>query len=256
MITSVDIKAIEPLANGAAFGEVGAYERVIGVAKGEVDPMAPGNKGIALIDKAPLIVFPTDFVREFGQPNPPLGGTALGLVGSDTQASVGLVYSTSATTLSPPGSYPIVATLASGNYREFLTPGTLVVAPPQATTTQAATVNAAIEAAIEQGSIAAQQQQAAVAATQTLASGRIDFVARIIEGFDTKLNSPRQALFIVLPNDDGTVGAITVDDGKTQTLLDKPYAAAELRSGEAMAAEIDPEQAESLFGERRRRKKP
>jgi len=54
VITSIDIKAIEPLADGAPFGEAGAYERVIGVAKGEVDPTAPGNKGIALIDKAPL----------------------------------------------------------------------------------------------------------------------------------------------------------------------------------------------------------
>ena len=53
MILSVEIQAIEPLADGAAFGAVGAYERVIGVAKGEVDPGAPGNKGIALIDKAP-----------------------------------------------------------------------------------------------------------------------------------------------------------------------------------------------------------
>ncbi len=54
MIPSIDIKAIEPLADGAPFGEVGGYERVIGVAKGEVDPKAPGNKGIALIGKAPL----------------------------------------------------------------------------------------------------------------------------------------------------------------------------------------------------------
>ncbi len=54
MITSIDIKAIEPLADGAPFGEAGAYERVIGVAKGEVDPKAPGNKGIALIDRVPL----------------------------------------------------------------------------------------------------------------------------------------------------------------------------------------------------------
>jgi hypothetical protein len=54
MIVSVEIKAIEPLADGAAFGDVGAYERVIGVAKGEVDPKAAANKGIALIDKAPL----------------------------------------------------------------------------------------------------------------------------------------------------------------------------------------------------------
>jgi hypothetical protein len=54
VIISIDIKAIEPLADGTPFGEAGAYERVIGVAKGEVDPKAPGNKGVALIDKAPL----------------------------------------------------------------------------------------------------------------------------------------------------------------------------------------------------------
>lgn len=53
MITSIDIKSVDLLADGAAFGAVGAYERAIGVAKGEVDPAHPGNKGIALIDKAP-----------------------------------------------------------------------------------------------------------------------------------------------------------------------------------------------------------
>ena len=40
--------------------------RVIGIAKGEVDPSAPGNKGIALIDKAPrnargMVEYETDF---------------------------------------------------------------------------------------------------------------------------------------------------------------------------------------------------
>lgn len=52
MLVSLDIKAIDPLADGAAFGDTGAYERVIAVARGEVDPAAPGNKTIALIDKA------------------------------------------------------------------------------------------------------------------------------------------------------------------------------------------------------------
>jgi hypothetical protein len=66
VLVSIDIKAIEPLADGAAFGEAGAYERVMGVAKGEVDPKAPGNKAIALIDKAPLnangkVEYSTDF---------------------------------------------------------------------------------------------------------------------------------------------------------------------------------------------------
>ena len=54
MLLSLEIERVEPLADGAAFGEVGAYERVVGRAKGEVDPKDPANKGIALIDKAPL----------------------------------------------------------------------------------------------------------------------------------------------------------------------------------------------------------
>jgi len=54
MIVSFDIEKVEPLADGAPFGTVGAYERVIAKARGEVDPRHPGNEGIALIDKAPL----------------------------------------------------------------------------------------------------------------------------------------------------------------------------------------------------------
>jgi hypothetical protein len=54
MLVSLDIERVEPLADGAAFGEVGAYERVIARAKGEVDPTEPANAGIALIDKAPI----------------------------------------------------------------------------------------------------------------------------------------------------------------------------------------------------------
>ena len=53
MLLSLEIEKVEPLADGAAFGEVGPYERVIAVARGEVDPSSPANSGIALIDKAP-----------------------------------------------------------------------------------------------------------------------------------------------------------------------------------------------------------
>lgn len=43
---------------------------------------------------------------------------------------------------------------------------------------------------------------------------------------------PRQALFVVLPNAEGDgVGAITVEEGKTVTTLDEPYATAESRAG-------------------------
>lgn len=53
MLLSLDIDRIEPLADGAPFGAAGAYERVIAVAKGEVDPRDPANSGIALLDMAP-----------------------------------------------------------------------------------------------------------------------------------------------------------------------------------------------------------
>jgi hypothetical protein len=53
VLLSFEIEKVEPLADGAAFGEAGAYERVIAVARGEVDPTLPANSGIALIDKAP-----------------------------------------------------------------------------------------------------------------------------------------------------------------------------------------------------------
>ena len=66
MIVSIEIKSVEPLAEGVAFGPVGPYEKVIGVAHGEVDPRSAANKGIALIDKAPvnargLVEYVTDF---------------------------------------------------------------------------------------------------------------------------------------------------------------------------------------------------
>jgi outer membrane protein OmpA-like peptidoglycan-associated protein len=48
---------------------------------------------------------------------------------------------------------------------------------------------------------------------------------------------PRQALFVVLPGEEGGAGAITVDDGKTTTLLDKPYSAAEARAGASAPVE-------------------
>src|SRR5580658_5559916 len=66
MILSVEIKTVEPLLEGAPFGDVGAYEKVMGVAHGEVDPKTAANAGIALIDKAPLnargkVEYATDF---------------------------------------------------------------------------------------------------------------------------------------------------------------------------------------------------
>ena len=52
-ITEINVQRVEPFASSASFGDVGAYERVRGVAKGELDPADPRNKGIANLDKVP-----------------------------------------------------------------------------------------------------------------------------------------------------------------------------------------------------------
>ena len=64
-ITGVTITAVEPFAEGATFGAVGAFERVTGLARGEVDPADPRNRGIVNLDKAPrnargLVEYETD----------------------------------------------------------------------------------------------------------------------------------------------------------------------------------------------------
>jgi peptidoglycan-associated lipoprotein len=59
---------------------------------------------------------------------------------------------------------------------------------------------------------------------------------------------PRQALFVVLPNaEGGGTGAITVDDGKTVTTLDQPYAAAESRVGSSAPVEESREAIGAIF---------
>jgi hypothetical protein len=52
MITAIEVKSRAPFAGGVAFGSVGAYERLDGVAIGELDPAHAANRGIVNIDKA------------------------------------------------------------------------------------------------------------------------------------------------------------------------------------------------------------
>lgn len=67
MITGIEVKSRTSLAGGATFGDSGAYQRIDGVATGLLDPCHPGNRGIALLDKAPtdangLVAYRSDFV--------------------------------------------------------------------------------------------------------------------------------------------------------------------------------------------------
>jgi len=45
-LTEINVTAIEPFADGMAFGDAGAYERVKGTFRGELDPADPRNKVI------------------------------------------------------------------------------------------------------------------------------------------------------------------------------------------------------------------
>jgi hypothetical protein len=52
-LTEINVTAVEPFAEGHAFGETGAYERVKGTFRGELDPADPRNKVIVNLDRAP-----------------------------------------------------------------------------------------------------------------------------------------------------------------------------------------------------------
>jgi len=52
-IVEIRIDAVEPFIDGHSFGSVGPYERVKGVAKGELDPNAREGAGIVDLAKAP-----------------------------------------------------------------------------------------------------------------------------------------------------------------------------------------------------------
>jgi len=52
-VTEINIAAVEPFADGAGFGTTGAYERVRGTFKGELDPVDARNKVIVNLGEAP-----------------------------------------------------------------------------------------------------------------------------------------------------------------------------------------------------------
>jgi outer membrane protein OmpA-like peptidoglycan-associated protein len=58
----------------------------------------------------------------------------------------------------------------------------------------------------------------------------------------------RQDLFVVLPNADGSSGAITVEAGSQSVLLDKPYAASEVRGGTAAPVTVAAPEVQQIFG--------
>ena len=60
--------------------------------------------------------------------------------------------------------------------------------------------------------------------------------------------SSRQSLFVVLPNPDGSSGAVTIEDGQKSVVLDQPYAAGEVRGGVAAPVKVGQAQVQQIFG--------
>jgi len=65
-VTRIEIVKHEPFANGQSFGNVGAYEKVLGRFHGELDPKSPLNAVIVDLDKAPrnargMVEYSADF---------------------------------------------------------------------------------------------------------------------------------------------------------------------------------------------------
>ena len=85
--------------------------------------------GTLTVQPAPLQVTATNKTRAYGTPNPILDGTITGIRNGD---NIQAQYSTTATTQSPPGTYPITPSLSDpnsrlGNYSVGITNGTLTV---------------------------------------------------------------------------------------------------------------------------------
>ena len=65
--------------------------------------------------------------------------------------------------------------------------------------------------------------------------------ARVLVSFAYSPSPKRGSTFervIVLPDEDGHIGGVVVDDGKTKTVLDKPYASTEIRRKDKVARAV------------------
>ena len=90
---------------------------------------ATNNSTTLTMNRAPLSVTANNVSRPYGQVNPILTGTIVGLTNGD---NITATYSCSATTNSPPGTYPVVPTLVDpngrlANYSATTNNGTLTV---------------------------------------------------------------------------------------------------------------------------------
>jgi 6-phosphogluconolactonase (cycloisomerase 2 family) len=88
------------------------------------------NNGSLTVSRAPLVVTAANATRAYGAQNPVLTGTIAGIKNND---NITATYSTTATSTSPAGTYPIIPTVSDnatgvlGNYTVTLVNGTLTI---------------------------------------------------------------------------------------------------------------------------------
>ncbi|HYF76054.1 MAG TPA: MBG domain-containing protein, partial [Symbiobacteriaceae bacterium] len=92
------------------------------------------SNGVLTVTPAPLTVAVANASRMYGEPNPTFQATVTGLKNGD---QVGVTFSTSATSSSNVGTYPITGAVtgATSNYTVTVTNGTLTIAPAPLTVT-------------------------------------------------------------------------------------------------------------------------
>jgi hypothetical protein len=121
------------------------------------------------VGQAPLSVTVANASRTYGTANPTFTGSVSGLIGSD---GVTVIYTTTAVTSSPAGTYPISATIsgaAAANYSLSVTPGTLTVTKVASTLALTGSANPAL--AMSSVSFGAQ----AASSTTSVPTGTVTF---------------------------------------------------------------------------------
>jgi sugar lactone lactonase YvrE len=97
----------------------------------QTHPSAQSQILTLTITPLPITATSTSIVRLYGQPTPAINGTVTGILPQDA-ANVTAAFTTTATSTSPVGTYPIYATLsgpAAGNYTITMAPVTVTVNP-------------------------------------------------------------------------------------------------------------------------------
>jgi hypothetical protein len=180
--------------------------------------------GLLTITPATLVVAPSNASRQYGMANPPLTGVITGIQNGDKLTAS---YSTTATSTSPVGTYPITATLNDpnhklDNYTVTLNQGTLTVtpaAPFYIVTNTADSGSGSLRAMLlsaPAGSIV--QFQAGLSGTITLTSGTLSITKNLTiagpgAGLITVSGNNKFEDFDIGPAVTATISGLTIANG-------------------------------------------